>query len=164
MTARIHIGISEYQLAEPPAVLVTYGLGSCLAIALYDPARRLGTMAHTLLPTIRVVAASTRPAKYVDAAIDLMLGELTARGSDRRRLVAKIFGGANMFEPLLGGGSENSVGTRNIRSAREALATVGIPLVAEDVGGNFGRTVEFDLTSGTILVRAVRGREGEMTF
>ena len=163
MSDRLSVGISEYQIAEPPAQLVTYGLGSCVAISLYDPQRRLGGLAHTLLPTVLATSDGLRPAKFVDAAIRLMVTELVARGAERERLGAKIFGGANMFEPLLGT-PENAVGPRNVRSARETLTALAIPLLAEDVGGNFGRTVEFDLASGQVRVRAVRGREGEMLF
>lgn len=163
MSERLSVGISEFRIATPPARLVTYGLGSCLAIALYDPERRIGGLAHTLLPSPRLAADITRPAKFVDAAIELMITDLVARGAARERLGAKIFGGANMFEPLLGD-PDNAVGPRNIRSARETLASLGIPLLAEDVGGNFGRTVEFDIASGEVRVKSVRGREGELIF
>ena len=163
MTERITVAISEYRLAGPPTVLATYGLGSCLAIALYDAEARLGALAHTLLPTARGPADTGRPAKFVDQAIRVMAEDLVAAGADRQRLVAKIFGGANMFEPPLGGDA-NGIGVRNARSAREVLETLGIPLVAEDVGGNFGRTVRFELATGRVQVRAVRGREGETSF
>jgi len=163
MSDRLSVGIAEIRIAEPPIRLVTYGLGSCVAITLFDAERRLGGLAHTLLPSAHSAGAVHRPAKFVDAAIEVMAAELVARGAARQRLAAKIFGGANMFEPLLGA-SDNAVGSRNIRSARETLVALAIPLLAEDVGGNFGRTVEFDLASGRVRVRAVRGREGEMLF
>ena len=163
MNRRINVSISEYRLAEPPAVLVTYGLGSCLAIALHDPQLRIGGLAHTLLPSARQMPAVNRPAKFVDEAVRRMREELLARGAQAPRLTAKIFGGANMFQPLLGA-SENGIGVRNVRSARDVLDALGIPLLAADVGGSFGRTVEFDPVSGLVRVRAVRGREGEMTF
>lgn len=163
MSERLSVRIAEYRLAEPPAKLVTYGLGSCVAVALYDPQRRLGGLAHTLLPTLPDPTEKPASAKYVDVAIRLMVADLVAGGAERKRLVAKIFGGANMFEPLLGA-PDTAVGPRNVRSARETLAALEIPLLAEDVSGNFGRTVEFDLDSGRVRVRAVRGREGEMFF
>ncbi len=163
MSDRLSVGIAEIRIAEPPARLVTYGLGSCVAITLFDAERCLGGLAHTLLPSAHRSGDVHRPAKFVDAAIEAMAAELVARGAARQRLAAKIFGGANMFEPLLGA-ADNAVGARNIRSARETLVALAIPLLAEDVGGNFGRTVEFDLASGRVRVRAVRGREGEMLF
>jgi chemotaxis protein CheD len=163
MCRRINVRISQYRLAEPPAVLVTYGLGSCLAIALHDPQLRIGGLAHTLLPSARQMPGANRPAKFVDAAVRMMREDLLARGAQSPRLTAKIFGGANMFQPLLGA-AENGIGARNVRSARAVLGALEIPLLAEDVGGDFGRTVEFDPASGLVRVRAVRGREGEMTF
>lgn len=163
MNGRLSVGIAEYCTAGPPTLLVTYGLGSCLAIALYDAEVRLGGLAHTLLPSAPDATGPGHPAKFVDAAIRRMVGELLDRGAQRQRLTAKIFGGANMFEALFGG-SGNGVGARNIASAREALAALAIPILAEDVGGNFGRTVEFDLASGQVRVRTVRGREGERYF
>jgi chemotaxis protein CheD len=163
MSGRHSVAIAEYRLAEPPELLVTYGLGSCVAITLHDAERRLGGLAHTLLPAARSSADLERPAKFVDAAIQRMVGELVARGAERQRLAAKIFGGANMFESLLGT-SDSAIGTRNVCSARETLAALAIPLLAEDVGGNFGRTVEFDPVSGQVRVHAVRGREGERFF
>lgn len=162
MSERFSVGISEYRIAEPPARLVTYGLGSCVAVALYDGERHLGGLAHTLLPASPAAVAG-RPAKFVDAAIRRMFDELVVRGARRQRLTAKIFGGANMFESLLGA-ADDGVGARNVDSARQTLAALEIPLVAEDVGGNFGRTVEFDLASGQVRVLAVRGREGERLF
>ena len=163
MSERLSVGIAQFEVAEPPQRLVTYGLGSCVAITLYDAERRIGGLAHTLLPTVEQAVDPRRPTKFVDAAIRTMRAELVARGAVQERLVAKIFGGANMFEPLLGV-SENGIGARNIRSARETLDDLAIPLQAEDVGGNFGRTLEFDLASGRVRVRVVRGREGELFF
>jgi len=149
------ISIAEFRVVQAPAVLKAYGLGSCLAISLYDPATRIGGLAHTLLP--QHLRGDTGPgrAKYVDAAIRLMVLELVQLGADADRLVAKIAGGANMFESayltLM-----SSIGVRNARAARETLAELGIPLVAEEVGGNRGRTVEFDLASGNLMVYCAR--------
>jgi chemotaxis protein CheD len=156
MAFRERVGISEFRVAQPPAVLVSYGLGSCLGIALYDPQRQLGGLAHTLLPTPRPGIQDARPAKFVDAAIRLMVEELIRQGAEPGRLAAKIIGGANMFEPQHGS-AEDGIGARNARAARQTLLELGIPLLAEDVGGHHGRTVEFDLATGTVQVRSVHG-------
>jgi chemotaxis protein CheD len=153
MNRKEKVGISEFRTAREPAVLVTYGLGSCLGITLYDPQRRLGGLAHTLLPLSRPDDQS-RMTKYVDSAIRLMMEELLELGAEKTRLVAKISGGANMFEPLHPSGIEG-VGARNARAARETLERLGIPLLAEDIGGNHGRTVEFDLATGELRVSSV---------
>jgi chemotaxis protein CheD len=149
------VGIAELRIAGAPTILKAFGLGSCLAITLYDPSLRLGALVHSLLPQARGGVPSDHPAKYVDAAIALMVNKLVQAGADATRLQGKLAGGANMFEAdyvtLIG-----SVGARNVRSAREALAAHHIPLMAEDVGGNRGRTVEFHLASGRMLVYCAR--------
>ena len=149
------VGISKYLVARSPAVLKATGLGSCLAVSLYDTELLLGGLAHTLLPGSQAGVGEEFPAKYVDGAIRLMVRDLVGMGIDQQRLVAKIAGGANMFEAeflsLLGG-----IGVRSAHSARRTLAELGIPLIAEDVGGNRGRTVEFDLASGRLLVYCSR--------
>lgn len=149
------VGIAELRIARAPEVLKAYGLGSCLAVTLFDPLPGIGGLVHCLLPHRRAGDADSMAHKYVDAAIHGMVAELTLAGADPRRLQAKIAGGANMFE------TEyvtvmNSIGMRNARSARETLLACAIPLVAEDVGGNRGRTVEFDLATGRLLVYCAR--------
>jgi chemotaxis protein CheD len=153
MTLKERVGISEFKTGRAPAVLVTYGLGSCLGITLYDPLRRLGGLAHTLLPLAHPGDRSSET-KYVDSAIRLMMTELIDLGAEKECLVAKISGGANMFEPLHPSATEG-IGGRNARAARETLELLGIPLLAEDVGGKHGRTVEFDLATGEVRVRSV---------
>jgi chemotaxis protein CheD len=155
MNSRIRVGISEFHVARPPAILVTYGLGSCLGIVLFDRESGLGGLAHTLLPSLRPGIREVRMSKFVDTAIRLMVEELVLQGALREGIAAVIVGGANMFEPP-GGVPANAIGTRNISAARDTLETLGIPLLTEDVGGNYGRTVEFDLASGQVTVRSVR--------
>ena len=149
------VGIAELRIARPPVVLKAFGLGSCLAIALYDPQHRLGALVHSLLPQARRGEDPDPPAKYVDTAIRLMVESLVQAGADAGRLQARIAGGANMFESayvtLI-----DSVGVRNVRSARQALAAWQIPTVGEDVGGNRGRSVEFHLATGQLLVYCAR--------
>jgi len=149
------VGIAELHFGRAPTVLKAFGLGSCLAITLYDPAERLGALVHSLLPQPRRDEVPDPPAKYVDTAIRLMIEGLVQAGAVASRLQAKLAGGANMFEAdyvtLI-----DSVGSRNVRSARQALAAHHIPLVGEDVGGNRGRSVEFHLASGQLLVYCAR--------
>lgn len=162
MNRKERVGISEFKTGRAPAVLVTYGLGSCLGIALYDPRRQLGGLAHTLLPQSRP-GDQARETKYVDSAIRLMMAELLELGAEKEFLEAKISGGANMFEPLHPSGTEG-IGVRNARAAREILKILGIPLLAEDIGGNHGRTVEFDLATGEMRVRSVCHPEANRTL
>lgn len=145
------VGIAELRIGQAPQVFKAYGLGSCLAVALYDPGQRIGGLVHSLLPQQPPGELAGETGKYVDAAIRLMVAELTRVGADPARLQAKIAGGANMFETeyltLM-----HSIGVRNARSARETLVELGIPLAGEEVGGNRGRTVAFDLATGRLLV------------
>lgn len=152
------ITIAQARLDRAPAVLKAYGLGSCIAVGLYDPLNRIGGLAHLLLPNRPSRNPLGDQGKYVDAGIRQMVDELVLFGAERRNLVAKIAGGANMFE------SEyqtliHSIGARNARSARETLAELGIPLAAEEVGGNRGRTVELDLATGEMMVYCARDGE-----
>jgi chemotaxis protein CheD len=156
MTPRHRVGISQYLVTPAPALLVAHGLGSCVGIALYDPENRVGGLAHTLLPSPRPGTEILRPGKFADTAIRTMVEDLLRLGACRESLWAKLAGGANMFEQLLNTADEG-VGARNVRSARETLEAQAIPLMAEDTGGNYGRTLEFDLATGAVRIRTIRG-------
>lgn len=157
MERRERVGISEMRIAAAPALLVSYGLGSCLGIALYDAERRIGGLAHTLLPAAHPNFGE-RPGKFVDAAIRQMVEALLSQGAKPDRLVAKIAGGANMFAAA-GLGADGGIGQRNVSAAKRVLEDFGIALLAEDTGGSNGRTIEFDLATGTLLVTQVRSQE-----
>jgi chemotaxis protein CheD len=156
MTDRV--SISEARIDQAPAVLKAYGLGSCIAVAIYDPATRIGGLGHMLLPSRPHKNLLGSEIKYVDAGIGQIVAELVRAGASRAGLVAKIAGGANMFETayqtLI-----NSIGARNAKSARQTLAELDIPLIGEEVGGNRGRSVEFDLASGNLMVYCARDNE-----
>ena len=152
---RCRVGIAEYRIGRNPGVFKAAGLGSCLAVSLYDPTLGLGGLAHTLLPGRSKRGSGESAAKFVEDAIDEMYRGLLSEGADPARLVAKLAGGANMFETEFLS-QVNGIGARSAHSARLALAALGIPLEAEDVGGNRGRTVEFDLATGVLIVYCAR--------
>jgi chemotaxis protein CheD len=149
------VTIAQVRIDQSPAVLKAYGLGSCVAVALYDTEARIGGLGHLLLPNRPEKHVLGSESKYVDAGILEIVDELVQAGANRERLVAKVAGGANMFETsyqtLI-----KSIGARNARSARETLASFGIPILGEEVGGNRGRTVEFDLATGNMMVYCAR--------
>lgn len=157
MSPKHRVAISEWVVAEAPETLVCYGLGSCLGIAVYDRANRIGGLAHTLLPSAPPECTIRRPGRFVVSAIELIRDELMYRGSQAEHLAAKIVGGANMFE-MYNTTRGSCVGTRNVAAARTTLETLGIPLAGEDVGANFGRSMEFDLATGEVRVRTVVNR------
>ncbi|MGW8312830.1 MAG: chemotaxis protein CheD [Desulfuromonadales bacterium] len=143
--------ISQTLIDREPTILKAYGLGSCIAVAIHDPESKFGGLGHMLLPKRPEKNPSDSQAKYVDAGICQMVDQLVLFGANRQGLVAKIAGGANMFETT-NQSLINSIGARNARSARETLEQHGITLVGEDIGGNRGRSVEFDLATGIMLV------------
>src|SRR5207245_435830 len=111
------VRVADWAAERHDAVIVTLGLGSCVAIMLHDPTARVGAMAHVLLPSKSLARDTTNLAKFPETAVPLMLERLSALGADRRRLVAKLAGGASMFAALMTPGSIQ-MGERNIVAAR----------------------------------------------
>lgn len=159
--AEISVGIGQMLIARAPDCLVTIGLGSCVAIALYDEGARLGGLAHIVLPRRAEAHDCLPPTKFADTAIALMVDEMEQQGADSRRLTAKIFGGGNMFPNLIAVGSPMDIGRRNIQAVREELSRLCMPVIGEAVGGQTGRTVVFDTSDGSILLKTI-GQIGRM--
>lgn len=147
---RLLVGVSEYSVVNGGETLVAYGLGACVAVALYDPAG-VGGLAHAMLPR-RTDGAGAADGKYVDAAIHAMLREMIEAGAGYGTVDARIVGGADIFQLE---GLSAGAGGRNVAAAREELDGLDVPVVAEEVGGGRGRRVEFDTASGELLVRTV---------
>lgn len=150
------VGIAEFKFAEPPHKLVTYGLGSCVGIVLYSKEAIVGSMAHVMLPLAYSDEDNETPGKFADSAVAAMVQQMEIRGIGPPQLVAKIAGGADMFAGQFMG-TGRRIGARNILAARKALDSFGIRLVAQDVGGTAGRTVEFTTETGLFMVRTLRG-------
>ena len=148
------VKVADWAADRADAVLVTLGLGSCVAIMLYDPQARAGAMAHVLLPSKSLARDHQSPAKFPETAVPFLVERLGALGADPHRLVAKLAGGASMFASLMTPGTIQ-MGERNIVAARTALRTAAIPIVAEAVGGDRGRTVRFRLDDGQAEIRIV---------
>jgi chemotaxis protein CheD len=155
MTARqIFVKVAQHAVGGREDTLVTLGLGSCVAILLHDRVANVGGMAHVLLPEPALARDATNPAKFATTAVPLLLEELAALGGKTSRLEGRLVGGASMFTSLMGPGSLN-MGERNIRASREALRAAGIPVMAEQVGGDFGRSVRFWVGEGRTVVTSV---------
>lgn len=144
------VGIGEVKVAQGKLKLVAAGVGSCIVIMLYDRMKRIGGLAHCLLPF-----GGDMSLKYPRNAIAEMLRQMLLRGASKDNAVAKIAGGATMFE----GFKRHGIGERNVAKAREELKRLDIPIVAEDVLGNWGRSISFDLDNGEIKVRSYRHGE-----
>ena len=152
------VEVSSFRVAGNPSTLMCLGLGSCLGIALYDPEKRLGGLAHAMLPRFKEGRNKTALAKYVDTSIYLMVDEIIDRGGRKQNLWAKLVGGSRMFQSF----SQDylDIGARNIEAAHETLKKERIRIKAEHTGGICGRTITFDLTTGKIKVRTT-GKEVE---
>lgn len=148
--------IAHHAVAKGRSRLVTVGLGSCVAVAIHDRVAKVGGLAHVLLPDASLGRGVENRARYASSAVPLLLDEMKAIGAEGP-FAAWLVGGAALFGKLLAFGG--SVGARNIEAARAALAAARVPLVAEDVGGASGRTVTFDVSTGKVKVRSVRGGE-----
>jgi chemotaxis protein CheD len=148
------VRVAEWAAERGDAVLVTLGLGSCVAIMLHDPGACAGAMAHILLPSRSLARDTSNPAKFPETAVPLLVERLAALGADPRRLVAKLAGGASMFAQLMLPGAVQ-MGERNVVAAREALRRAGIPVAREAVGGSAGRSVRFSVADGRVEIRSV---------
>ena len=147
---KITIGIADMKMAKGQGMLVTYALGSCIGICLYDPAIKLGALVHIMLP-VNMETNRTNTMKYADSGIRETLKQMESMGARRSRITAKIAGGAKMFET---GASLGNIGQRNIESVRMNLKKEGVRLLKEDVGGSVARTLLFDVESGLGCVRS----------
>jgi len=154
-TTEIRVKVADYAVGRDEQTLITIGLGSCVAIALYDPRTRIGGLAHTLLPSESMARDRSNPAKFPASAVVTLLAEMTRLGADARRVRAKLVGGASMFANLLPAGGIN-IGDRNVAAARQALEASRVPIVAEDVGSDHGRSVHFHLDDGRVEVRSLK--------
>lgn len=163
MSDVINVGVAEVKVSLNSDILASYGLGSCVAVALYDPVRKIGGLAHVMLPESREKDRGDAPGKFGDTAVPSLAEELCRNGARMRSLRCKLVGGAQMFEipgarnknAGLSCGPSANIGGRNIDAVKKALKLLEIPVVAEDTGGNHGRTVMFDCSSGELEISSI---------
>ena len=158
-STKITVGIADMKMAKDSGMLITYALGSCIGICLYDQRIRLASLVHIMLP-LNLEPGRKNTMKYADTGIRETLKMMEAKGASRSRITAKIAGAAKMFE--VSGGSLGNIGQRNIESVHMNLKREGIQLLKEDVGGTVARTLLFDPATGLACVRCY-GRP-EMIF
>lgn len=145
---KIFINIGEYKVSKEPIILECIGLGSCVGICLWDRKKKIGALAHVMLGRSSDSHLSDiNPFRFADKAIDAMLSDMLALGAKKEDIVAKIFGGANLFRQ-----SSFKIGEKNVVIIEEELRKRGIPIVAKDVGGNHGRSIWFDTSTGKVVV------------
>ncbi len=161
MPELIKVGMADLKAGKNPDSIISYGLGSCVGIALYDPQTKVGGLAHIMLPDSTQARATDNKAKFADTALPVLLDEVLALGGSRSRLTAKIAGGSQMFS-FAQATDVMRIGDRNAEAVRAVLKSMSIRLVAEDVGGNYGRTVELLLDSGAFLIKTVNKGENRL--
>ena len=149
---KITIGIADMKMLQGDGELITYALGSCIGICLWDPPIKLGALIHIMLP-LNMEAGRKNTMKYADTGIKETLAQLAAKGARKDRLVAKIAGGAKMFE-VAGNSNLGNIGARNIESVRMNLRKEGIKILSENVGGSVARTLSFYPSTGIGEIRA----------
>ncbi|MGF7144747.1 chemotaxis protein CheD [Anaerotaenia torta] len=154
MNEMIKVGMADLNVCISPNAITTLGLGSCVGIVLYDPVKKIAGMVHIMLPDSTKILNNENKAKFADTGIDLLIKRMAEIGADRRVLIAKIAGGAQMFAF----GSNNDmmrIGDRNVEATKLKLGQLGIRIMAEDTGANYGRTIEFYPETGALLIKSV---------
>lgn len=155
----IRVGISDLNFVQTPNTIRTTGLGSCVGAVVYDLSKKIGGLAHFMLPDSKLTREKDfNLYKYADTALPYMIEHLKKQGARSFALKAKIAGGAQMFK-LTSESSVMRIGPRNVEAAEDILNQMNVPIVAKDVGGSSGRTIEFDPETGQLSVRAVNQKE-----
>jgi chemotaxis protein CheD len=147
------VAVADWAADRGDVVLVTLGLGSCVAVALYDAEARVGGLAHILLPSQSLARDRDKPAKFPETAVPFLVERMSELGAVPHRLRARLVGGASMFTGTTSG-SVASVGERNVQATQQVLDRAGIPVVADDTGRDYGRSVYFFLETGRVEVRS----------
>ncbi|MBH5316618.1 chemotaxis protein CheD [Paenibacillus sp. GSMTC-2017] len=152
----VKVGMADLNIAIDGAILKTTGLGSCVGLTLYDPKSKVAGMAHVMLPSSDIARESQfNVAKYADTAIPELLERMKAVGARLERMEAKMAGGAQMFA-FSGQSDSLRIGPRNVESCIAMMNQYKIPILSQDTGGNYGRTVEFESNNGILHIRSVQ--------
>lgn len=151
MGKQLVVGIGDMKLGRQEGTIITYALGSCIGIALYDPMIKLGALVHIMLP--ERVNSDANIFKYADSGVKETLRKLYAYGAMKQRLTAKIAGGAKMFDMKGKSTAMGNIGERNAQMVKRVLMQEGIRIVREDTGANYARTMSIDLSNGMVLVK-----------
>lgn len=159
MSKTVTVGISDLNVVKAPDILVTYALGSCVGICLYDSTVKVAGLSHIMLPSsVQLSNISNQPHKFADTAIVELVKKMELYGANHSHMKAKIAGGAQMFAALSTSAIAN-IGDRNVVAVKEVLARLRIPIIAEDTGSNYGRTQYFHAESGIMVIKAATRQE-----
>ena len=156
----LKVGMGDFKVGKAPLHIITLGLGSCVGITMYDRVTKVGGMLHAMLPNSARIVDSSNKAKFVDTGIVELLTALEQAGASLNRLEVKLVGGAAMFPNIQDTASSVlQIGDNNVRASKEWLNKFGLRISAQETGENFGRTIELDLETGRLAIRAVGQEE-----
>lgn len=155
MSEIIKVGMADWKICSGQDGVTTLGLGSCVGIAIRDPGTGIGGLAHIMLPDSTEIRNNSNRPKFADTGITDMVDAMVKEGANRNKLVAKIAGGAQMFAFGSSKSDMIRVGERNVLASKKKLSEMNIPLLAEDTGETYGRTVVFYPENGNFIIRAV---------
>ncbi len=152
----ILVGMADSAVAKKPEKITTLGLGSCVGISLYDKSTGVGGMVHIMLPSIEQARSKENIAKFADTGIPALIDSMVDLGAYKHRTTAKIAGGASMFS--FNSNTQLNIGERNVIATTETLKELKIPIIAQDTGLNYGRTIILDTENGELTVKsAIKG-------
>lgn len=157
MSEIIKVGMADLNVCKSPDGITTLGLGSCVGIAIRDPVAKVGGLAHVMLPDSTAIENNSNKFKFADTGIEELVKKIISIGGNKTRLEAKIAGGAQMFA-FQSKTDMLRVGDRNVEASKAKLKQLGIKLLAEDTGLNYGRTVVFYPETGDFIIRSA-GKE-----
>lgn len=157
MDKTIKVGMADLSICISPDAITTLGLGSCVGIAIRDPMTKIGGLAHIMLPDSTQIRNNSNIPKFADTGISELVKQMVEKGAKQSRMVAKIAGGAQMFA-FQNKSEMVRIGDRNVEATKKKLAELKIPILSEDTGDSYGRTVIFYPESGDFVIKAV-GKE-----
>jgi chemotaxis protein CheD len=153
-TETIKVGMADLNSARHPCMITTLGLGSCVGVALYDSVSKVAGLAHVMLPSSEQAKNNSNIAKFADTAIVKLVEDMIRLGARKERIIAKLAGGAQMF--VFNQSSElMRIGYRNVIASKEKLKELNIPIISEDTGGNYGRTIELYSEDGRLMIKTI---------
>jgi chemotaxis protein CheD len=159
--SQVVVGVADCRITkDAEASIVTYALGSCVAVAIHDPVARVGGMLHLMLPesSLDTAKAERNPFMFADTGIPLLFRQAYAAGAEKRRLVVRIAGGAQVMDDA----GVFNIGKRNCLTVKKVLWRAGVMITAEAVGGRESRTVRLEIESGRFLMRTAGGIEQDL--
>ncbi|MFC4023128.1 chemotaxis protein CheD [Oceanobacillus longus] len=151
----VKVGIADLNIVKAPDTIRTSGLGSCVGVVIYDSSKKIAGLSHVLLPDSKAAKqVKVNEHKYADTAISCLIRLLLENGARKYALKAKIAGGAQMFQ-FTSGSDIMRIGQRNAEAVKQKLHELQVPIIATDIGGNVGRTIEFDPVTCTLSIRKI---------